>query len=274
MEGGPLRATVDLARRWRGSSIEQTFVLHSGSRRLDVETWIEWRQRNILLRALFPLNVRSHEATFETMYGAQRRPTHRNTSFEAARFEVSAHRWADISEPGYGAALLNDGKYGHSVRDNVLGISLLRGPLYPDPRADEGHHHFTYSLFPHPGDWTEAGVVEEAFALNSPLVALPAGTGSGTLPVEWSFVRAEGVKLALGSLKMAEDGRGVILRLYEPHGARGRCTLRFGSRVEKASRVNLLEEPEGEAPEVEGSEVRFQVRPFEVLTLRLELENG
>ena len=272
VEEGPLRAAVRVERRWRSSTITQTYRLLSGSRRLDVETEADWRERNVLLRALFPLNIHSHEATFETMYGAQRRPTHRNTSFEAARFEVSAHRWADISEPGYGVALLNDGKYGHSLRDNLLGISLLRGPLYPDPRADEGHHRFTYSLFPHPGDWTEAGVVEEAFALNSPLVAVPGGAsraGAG-------FVESEGVALALGSLQMAEDGRGVILRLYEPHGARGRCTLRFAREIKGVERVNLLEEPEDETPEVapEGNAIRLQVRPFQVLTLRLELETG
>ncbi|MDQ3658798.1 MAG: alpha-mannosidase, partial [Actinomycetota bacterium] len=171
VEEGPMRASVRVERRWRDSTIVQTYRLYAGSRRLDVETEVDWRERQVLLRAAFSLNVRSHEATFETMYGAQRRATHRNTSFEAARFEVSAHRFCDLSEPDYGVALLNDGKYGHSVKDNVLGISLLRGPLYPDPRADEGFHAFTYSLFPHPGDWTQGGVVGEAFALNSPLVA-------------------------------------------------------------------------------------------------------
>ena len=118
--------------------------------------------------------MHSHEATYETLYGVTRRPTHRNTSWDAARFEVSGHRFADLSEPGYGVALLNDGKYGYSAHGNVLTLSLLRSPLYPDPGADEGHHAFTYSLFPHPGDWTEGNVVNEAFALNSPLIAVPA----------------------------------------------------------------------------------------------------
>ena len=151
VESGPLRAAVRVERRFRGSWISQTYVLLSGSRRLDIETRVRWHERQVLLRALFPLRVRSHEATFETMYGVVKRPTHRNTSWDGARFEVCAHRFADLSEPGYGVALLNDGKYGHSARDNVLGISLLRGPLYPDPLADEGEHRFTYSLFPAPG---------------------------------------------------------------------------------------------------------------------------
>jgi alpha-mannosidase len=182
------------------------------------------------------------------------------------RFEVGAHRFADLSEAGYGVALLNDGKYGHSARDNVLGISLLRSPLYPDPLADEGGHRFTYSLFPHPGDWTEAGVAREAFSLNSPLIV-----ADGGLPSEYGLVAAEGVELALGSLKRSEDGRGVILRLYEPHGARGPATLRFAFPIRRAERVNLLEEPEGTV-EARDNEILLSVRPFEVLTLLLEAE--
>ncbi len=267
LEDGPLRAAVRVERRFRGSRISQTYKLLSASRRLDIETHVEWHERQVLLRALFPVGIRSHEATFETMYGVVKRPTHRNTSWDEARFEVGAHRFADLSEPGYGVAILNDGKYGHSARDNVLGISLLRSPLYPDPLADEGEHRFTYSLFPHPGDWTRAGVTREAFSLNSQLIA---GVGGGE-PSEYGLVVAEGVELALGSLKGAEDGRGVMLRLYEPHGARGPATLRFASGIERAERVNLLEEQQG-AVEVRGDEVLLDVRPFEVLTLRLELQ--
>lgn len=268
VEAGPLRGAVRVERRFRGSRITQTYRLLTSSRRLDVETHAEWHERQVLLRALFPLGVRSHEATFETMYGAVKRPTHRNTSWDEVRFEVCAHRFADLSEPGYGVAVLNDGKYGHSARDNVLGISLIRSPLYPDPLADEGEHRFTYSLFPHPGDWTEAGVAREAFALNSPLIAVD---GGGRAP-EYGFVAAEGLELALGSLKKAE-GRAVILRLYEPHGARGEAILRFASGVESVERVNLLEEPEG-AVETSGDEVRLQVRPFEVISLRVEPAAG
>src|SRR5215217_2098355 len=269
VETGPLRGAVRVERRFSGSGISQTYKLLSASRRLDVETHVDWHERQVLLRALFPLRVRTHEATFETMYGVAKRPTHRNTSWDEVRFEVCAHRFADLSEPGYGVALLNDGKYGHSARDNVLGISLLRSPLYPDPFTDEGEHRFTYSLFPHPGDWTEAGVTREAFSLNSPLVV----GGGGGEPAGYGLVATEGVELALGSLKWAEDGRGVILRLYEPHGKRGPATLQFAFDANSVERVNLLEEPEGTVETREG-EVRLDVRPFEVLTLRVLPEAG
>ena len=270
VEWGPLRASVRVTRRWRDSSISQTYRLLSGSRRLDVETWVDWHERRVLLRALFPLNVRSHEATSETMFGAQRRPTHGNTGWDAARFEVSAHRFCDLSEPGYGAALMNDGKYGHSAKGNVLGISLLRSPLYPDPLADEGEHRFTYSLYPHPGDWTEAGVAREAFALNSPLVPVRGGEARA----ESSFVEAEGVELALAGLKRSEDGGAVILRLYEPHGARGPARLRFPGGLKRAEKTNLLEDRGGTPIGVEDDAIDLEVRPFEVVTLRLEAGDG
>jgi alpha-mannosidase len=272
VERGPLRAALRVRRRWRDSSIVQTYRLLSGSRRLDVESRVGWHERRVLLRTLFPLNVRSHEVTCETMFGAQRRPTHQNTDWDATRFETSAHRFCDLSEPGYGVALMNDGKYGHSARGNLLGISLLRSPLYPDPLADEGEHRFMYSLFAHPGDWTAAGVTREALALNSPLVPVRAG-GEG-LPGEFSLVRAEGVELALGGLKAAEDGRGQILRLYEPHGARGRCHLRFPGGIQTAEKTNLLEDPGYRSLEVNGGEVLLDVGPFEVVTLRVTPGTG
>ena len=138
VETGPLRGAVRVRRAWRDSRIEQTYRLLAGSRRLDIVTRIDWHERQIYLQARFPLAVHSHEATYETLYGVTRRPTHRNTSWDAARYEVSGHRFADLSEPDYGVALLNDAKYGYSAHGNLLTLSLLRGPLYPDPGADEG----------------------------------------------------------------------------------------------------------------------------------------
>ena len=268
VEDGPLRGAVRVHRAFRGSRLTQTYRLLAGSRRIEIATEIDWHERLLLLRARFPLAIRAHEATYETMYGALTRPTHRNTSWDATRFEVGAHRWADLSEPGYGVALLNDAKYGHAAHGNVLSLSLVRGPLYPDPLADEGAHRFTYALLPHPGDWTEANVVGEAFALNSPLLVAPAATD----PADGAMLHAEGVPLALGALKPAEDGPGLILRVYEPHGARGVATLRFTEPVRAAVRVNLLEEPTGGAVEVvDGHAVRFAVRPFEVVTVRVEM---
>ena len=268
IEAGPVRASVRVERAFRSSRIVQTYRLWMRSRRLEIETEIDWHERQVLLRARFPLAIRSQQATYETMYGAVERPTHRNTTWDAARFEVAAHRFAVLSEPGYGVALLNDGKYGHAAHGNVLSLSLLRSPMYPDVLADEGTHRFTYALLPHSGQWTECGVVAEAFELNSPLLVAPT---MGAVP-DGAFVQAGGVALALGSLKLAEEGDDLILRLYEPHGARGWVTLHISSPLAGVDRVNLLEEPAEGSPvtlEEDGTLVRFDVRPFEVVTLRL-----
>lgn len=272
VETGPLRAAVRVRRAWRGSRIEQTYRLLTGSRRLDIATHIDWHERQVYLQARFPLDIHTHEATYETLYGIVHRPTHRNTTWDATRFEVSGHRFADLSEPGYGVALLTDSKYGYSAHGNLLTLSLLRGSLYPDPGADEGEHHFTYSLFPHPGDWTEANVVNEAFALNSPLIAVPVVQGSSTNVGTDEFLTVDALPLSLGSLKRAEEGEGLILRLHEPHGARGATTLHFTRPLHHIERVNLLEEPvAGSEPmlSADGMTVQLDVRPFEVVSLRV-----
>ena len=154
---------------WRGSRISQTYVCSPARGASTSRRACEWHERQMLLRALLP-SARSAPTRppSRRCTASCSRPTHRNTCWDAARFEVCAHRFADLSEPGYGVALLNDGKYGHSVHDNVLGLSLLRGPLYPDPLADEGEHRFTYSLFPHAGDWTEAGVAAGSVRAQQP----------------------------------------------------------------------------------------------------------
>ena len=268
IESGPLRASVEVTRSWRDSTIVQIYRLWTNSRRLDIETRIDWHQRQTLVKTRFPLNVRAHEATYETMYGVVRRPTHRNTSWDAAKFEVCGHRFADLSETGYGVALLNDAKYGYEANGSVLTLTLLRSPLFPDPLADEGEHRFTYSIYPHSGDWTTAGVIDEAFRLNSPLILAAASGGTE----DGGLLTIEGATLGLGSLKPAFDGSGIVLRVYEPHGSRGQATLRFGPTVKRVERVNLLEEPSPleESPQlVSPNTVILNVRPFEVVTLRL-----
>jgi alpha-mannosidase len=215
----------------------------------------------VLLRALVPVMVRAETASFECAFGVVRRPTHRNTSWDQAKFEVPGHRFADLSEPGFGVALLNDGKYGHSALGNVLGLSLLRAPIYPDPLADEGVQEFTYAILPHAGDWHEGGVREAAEDLNQKLLALLARNLAAGLHTP---LLVSGVKAGLAALKPAEEGDGLVLRLYEPAGARGplSITLPEGWRLGEA--VSLLEEPAGRdrAHDLEPFELRsWLLRP-------------
>ncbi|RIH85829.1 alpha-mannosidase [Calidithermus roseus] len=267
VEEGPFQAALRVERRLEGALIEQFYRLRASARRLEIETRIRWERRRTLLRAYFPLNVRQHEAWFETAYGAVARPTHRNTSWDAARFEVSGHRWADLSEAGYGVSLLNDGKYGHSALGNVVGLTLLRSPLYPDPLADEGEHRFTYALYPHRGDWRN-GTILEAHDLNAPLRAIVLPAEGGNWPSVRQLVRISAPGLRLSALKRSEEGEGVVLRLYEAHGGRGRAVLESELATGAARRVNLLEEAQEELL-LEGTALRLDFTPYRVISLEL-----
>jgi alpha-mannosidase len=269
-EEGPLRAAIEITRRLGQSTIRQRICLWRNSRRVDFVTDIDWQERQQLLRALFPLNVNATRATCEIQFGAVERPTHRNTSWDWARFEVCAHRWVDLSEGDYGVALLNDGKYGHSLHDNMLGLSLLKSAIFPDRNADRGQHHFTYSLLPHQGDWRAAQVVRRAYELNAPLRSVE-GWNVGTLERSGeSFLSTPTPNIVVETLKVADDGNGLIVRLYEAHNQRGPASLRFARPVASAVETDLLERETGVAT-VDGHEVRFAVRPFEIKTLRVRL---
>ena len=259
IERGPHRAALRIVRSFRSSRITQDVRLWANSKRLDFKTTLEWHDRHYLLKCRWPLAVRARVASFETAFGVVQRPTHRNTSWDQAQFEVAGHRFADLSEPGYGVALLNNGRYGHHALNNELGLSLLRSPAYPDPLADEGTHDFTYSLFPHKGGLVDGGVLAEAEDLNRPLPAVPVrASGAAT----WQPVRLEGVALGLGALKRREDGDGLVLRVYEPHGARGPLSVQLPEPWKVAGEVDLLEGPLGPPPDRMG--------PFQVRTLLLE----
>jgi alpha-mannosidase len=262
-ETGPHRAAIRVERAFRHSRVVQDVRLWAGSARVDLFTRIDWHDRRWLLKARFPLAVRSPRATFETAFGVVERPTHRNTSWDAARFEVPAHRFADLSEPGYGAALLNDGRYGHHAHGNELGISLLRSPVWPDPLADEGEQEFTYALLPHSRGWLEGGVLAEAEDLNRPLPARATGAPAGG---SLRPLRLGGLPVGLGALKGLEDGGGLALRVYEPQGARGRLEAELPPDWEADAALDLLEQPEG-APEPE-------LGPFAVRTWRLVRKPG
>jgi alpha-mannosidase len=247
----------------------QTYRLTTGSPRLDIVTDLDWQERRVMLRARFPLALRTHESVADTIYGVHHRPTHANTTWQAAHFEKSMQRWVDLSETGYGVAILNDGRYAYGASASDLNINLLRSPIYPDHFADLGEHHVTYSVYPHTGGWADGGVVEEAIALNSPLIA-----GAGERDSRWGLLEQSGVPLTLGALKQAEDGEGLIIRLHEAHGRRGDAILSFTSPLAGIDAVNLLESDDDsdllpEIGQVNPHTVRIPVRPFQIVTLRL-----
>ncbi len=277
LEAGPLRATLEIRRRILHSEYTQHISLAYNSPRLDLDTTIDWRERHILLKVAFPVDILSPVATHEIQWGNIQRPTHRNTSWDWARFETAAQKWVDLSEGGYGVSLLNDCKYGHDIQANVMRISLLRGSTVPDPEADQGEHRFAYSLLPHAGGWGEA-TIGAAYALNDPLIVYPTKgrlarrTMEGPLLVPhsgpWSFVTTDQPHIVVETIKRAEEGHGLIVRFYESQRRRGPATLTAGFDLAQVWRTNLLEENQVElAPE--GPSVSLFVKPYEIVTLRL-----
>jgi len=267
VENGPLRATVKVVRTFGKSRLEQRIVLRAGSARIDFPTEVEWQENQKFLKVMFPVDIRAMNATYEIQYGHLERPTHSNTSWDLARFEVCAQKWADLSEPGYGVALLNDCKYGHDIHGNEMVLSLLRSPNSPDPLADRGHHHFTYALLPHAGDFRAGRVIEEAYALNVPLIVSAAKPGTGSLPPTQSFFQLNRSNVIIEAIKLAEDGGAVIVRLYEAAGARGAVTLTTTLPVEKAWLADLMEN-ELEKVALKNGKVQLDLKPFEIVTLK------
>ena len=192
-----------------------------------------------------------------------------NTSWDSAKFEVCAHKWADFGEAGYGVALMNDCKYGYDIHDGVMCMSLIKCGTNPNPVADQGEHVFKYSLMPHNGDWREAKVVKEAFALNCPLVAAKA-TGNGNLPGEYSFVSADAPDIIISVVKEACDGEDIIVRAYEAHGKRTKSRIQLGIEISGASEVDMLEEKVYENLAVENNGFTAVFKPYEIKTFRIQ----
>ena len=261
VEKSSLMTTVKMTWNYEDSVISQEIRLYNDDRRIDFVTHADWHEHQQLLRVLFPLDIRTSEATFDIQYGNVKRPTYENTSWDMAKFETVAHQWADYSETGYGVSLMNDCKYGYSARGHILGMSLIKCGIYPDYAADQGSHDFTYALYPHSGSWQEAGVQKSAWSLNNPLWAV-----AGTLDVESAFCKADTDHVAIDCVKKAEDSDDLIVRFHEYEGMRGPVTLKFGFPVASWQETNLCENPEGEE---QTGELKVTVRPYEIRTFRV-----
>jgi alpha-mannosidase len=258
---GGLRGEVVLQRPvGRASSMRQVVRLDAGSGRIEFHCQVDWRESNTMLKVVFPVDVLARDATYQMQFGYTERPTHYSTSHDLARYEVPGHRFADLSEHGFGVALLTDCKYGYSTYGNEMRISLLRSPTMPDSQADVGQHEFAYAVMPHSGGWREAGVVAEAARFETP----PRWAPGAAEPR--SFFSVDDPNLVLDTVKRAEDSDALVLRLYETHGARGSGRVRVGLPFRAAMRCNLLEDA-GPALSVDGGEIELAYRPHEIISL-------
>jgi alpha-mannosidase len=262
---GP-RALLRHRYRFGKSRLDQQVVLFAGSRRVDFVTAVAWRESGSMLRSSFTPAISAPEASCDIQFGSIRRPTHTETLRDFAKFEICAHKWIDISDGSYGVALLN--KYGHRVHGNVLDLNLLRSPHYPDPVADRGEHRFTYSLYPHAGDHVAGGVMRAGYELNVPLRVLAGASGNAPLGNSGSWFRVSVPDVIIETVKQAEDGNGLVVRLYESAGAATSAELLCGFGLTAAEETNLIEEHPAPLP-VSGKAVALDFRPFEIRTIRL-----
>jgi alpha-mannosidase len=269
LESGPVRARVRTTRKWRKSTFVQDIILTSDSARVDVVNHVDWQDRRLLLKVLFPVNVKADVATYEVPYSAIERSTKNETSFEKAQFEVPALQWADLSADGAGVALLNDSKHGHDIKGNRMRLTLLRAPNSPDPKADRGAHEFTYSLYPHAGDWREGAVYRAAHDLNDPLIArvFPAGRGDAN---SLGLVEIGGRNVLLSACKKAEDSDDLVIRVFETAGQDGEAALTFGGAPSAAWETDMLENNLTEIP-VSGNTITVPLGHNEVKTLKIRV---
>lgn len=272
VEYGALRQTIEIKRKILNSEYTQRISLTYNSQRIDFDTHINWQERHTMLKVAFPVDILAPQATYEIQWGNVTRPTHRNTSWDWARFETCAQKWVDLSEGDYGVSLLNDCRYGHDIRDNVMRITLLRSPTIPDPMADFGKHEFKYSLYPHAGSWNEA-TQREAYLLNDPIVAYKSSVTSDQSSVTslQSLVSCDSPNVIIETIKRAQDGDGIIVRLYESQRKRGQVRVRFRSELEAAWVTNLLEENEATLS-VDQSSIILNLKPYQIMTLRVKFK--
>ena len=286
---GP-RAVLEQIYEIGHSRLIQRIALMAGSRRLDFVTHVDWHETNTMLRTSFPVDVLAEEASCNIQFGYVRRPTHDNTTWDMAKFEVPAHKWVDLSQQDYGVALMNDCKYGHRIKGNTLDLNLLRSTQHPgavvfdDSKlkpgeynhkyGDQGEHEFTYSLYPHAGDHVEGRVMQAAYELNIPMLTLARPAGRGTadrkLPGAASFISVSSQHVIVEAVKTAEDSDDMIVRLYESAKTTAHATVRFGLPVKRVDEVDLMEEHPRKL-KLTGDSVELDFHPFEIKTIRAGL---
>ncbi|TFG72095.1 MAG: alpha-mannosidase, partial [Anaerolineales bacterium] len=280
---GP-QAWIEQVYKLGQSTLTQKIILTANSPRLDFVTKVHWRETSAMLRVRFPVAVLSENANYEIQFGHITRPTHRNTTWDLAQDEVAAHKWVDISQRDYGVALLNDAKYGHKIKGNVIDLNLLRSVPYPGPHLiedkdiaqgeahhgynDQTDHEFTYALYPHSGDHITGGVLQAGYELNVPLRVLAVEKGSGVLPRTYAFITIDAPHIIVESIKKAEDDNSIIIRIYEAANRGIEANVTFGLHVTRVEEVSLMEKIIKNIT-VLNNTVTLTWKPFEIKTLKI-----
>jgi alpha-mannosidase len=292
VQAGPLRAVIEADLQIGGSHLVQRTTLTAGSPRVDIEVDVDWRERESTLAAHLPVSVLAGHSSASIQFGHLQRATHENTSWEAARHEMVAHRWLHVGEAGWGLALVNESSYGHSMGRTVIGsepvtmlrLTLLRGASFPDPEADRGRHLLRFGIVAgadigaaiRHGYEVALPVLGRALAQES-ATDEPATDEPATSPRRTPFIDVDDAGCVIEAVKLAEDGSGdVVVRCYEALGGRRRVTLTFGFEVSAITETDLLEDGDGLGLDgrralqtVDGNRIRLALKPFQIVTLRL-----
>jgi alpha-mannosidase len=260
VEENALGIFVTFTWSYHKSVIKQIMCIYHEKKRIDFKTEVEWEERQKVMKVAFPVNIRAVDARFDIQYGNIRRPITRNNSWEAAKFEVVAHKWVDMWETGYGFALLNDCKYGHDMKEDTIRLTLLKSACDPDYAADLGHHEFTYSIYPHTVEWYQSNLEQEAFDLNNPLIAV---TGA-SICRQGSLFTFGNEHIVVDCIKQAENTEDTVIRFHEYTGARGSVPITSSIPIRSWCECDLMEQP---LEPFQEKPIQIIMKPYEIKTI-------
>lgn len=263
------RAGYIITKRYFDSTIQQKVFLYNGLERIDFVTNIDWKEKRQLLKTRFAFNMLIDKATYDIQFGNLERSTSTNTGWESAKFECVGQKWVDMSENNYGVALLNDGKYGFGAEDNVLSLTMLKSGSFPYCGAADEIPEFTYALYPHGEDFRKGGVLEAAYVLNRGLQAMPLNKQDGCLEESYSLLSCDTPGVYVETVKMAENGEGIVLRVYEAFKESKTVCLKFGCKINAAYVCDMLENEETRLDVLDNT-ISFVIKPFEIITINIK----
>jgi alpha-mannosidase len=266
-----LRATLEIKRGFLDSTITQLMTIYKDTPRIDFDTTIDWKEKHILVKTAFPVDIHTDKATYDIQFGNVERPTHWNTSWDTAKFEVCGHKWADLSEDDYGVSLLNDCKYGHDIKDGIMRLTLLKSATVPNEDADKEIHHFKYSLYPHVGNWKKGGTVKEAYKINVTPYTRVIDSNDGMMPSELSFVSIDKENVIAEVVKQSERSEHIIIRIYECYNRRTNAKIKFFKDIQEVVECDLEERNIYNNIETLDGEFEFEIKPFEIKTFKILL---
>ena len=264
------RKGIKVTRPHMRSTIEQTMWFYEDIAKIDFDTKIDWHQHHQMVKAAFGVDIRSDKATYEIQFGSVERPTHKNTSWDKAKFEVCAHKYADLSDGGYGMAILNDCKYGYDIHDNLMQLSLLKSGTQPHREADQGEHTFVYSIYPHAGTVKESDTACLAYMLNDPMTAVKAAGAISEIPEVFSMASVDKENVMIETIKEAEESEDIIVRIYEAKNMRTKTALTLGFSAKTCFVCDMLENEQSELP-IEDGKVKLSLGGYEILTLKFKM---